>query len=70
MTSPVVFTVCFIVLLVVHHEVRQREAIVCAYEVYAVFGVASRPPLTPAVASPPVHSSSIRDSAIASKWVQ
>lgn len=61
---PVVFTICFVVLLVVHHQVRQREAVVCAYEVDAVLWVASGPPFPPAVVAPPVHkySYSVRDS--------
>ena len=61
---PVVFSICFVVLLVVHDQVRQREAVVCAYEVDAVLGVASGPPLPPAVVAPPVdeYSYSVRDS--------
>ncbi len=55
---PVVFTVRLVVLLVVHHEVRQREAVVCAYEVDAVLWVAPGPPLPPAVVAPPAHKHS------------
>jgi hypothetical protein len=63
-TSPVVFTVRLVVLLVVHDEVSQREAVVGTYEVDAVLWVASGPPLPPAIVAPPVHqySYSVRDS--------